>query len=109
MPRIIIQSLGNCTCEDWMNSAQDLSDRIIRAKATGMNVYSGPMFEFCPYCGRKLVQAGAGHKPVGMWRGKSLLKYNHQELMDIIDQMGEEMEKVRDDITKCMRGMTGDL
>ena len=107
MPRVI-QSLGNCTCEEWNKHAIDLSDRIVSSTTT-YEMYQGPMFTFCPYCGRKLVEAGAGHKNVGRWGGKSLLDFNHQELIDIINRMGEEMEKVRDDITKCMRGMTGDL
>ena len=85
MPKIM--SLGNCTCKGWLECAQDLSDRIVSATATGMNLYEGLLFDFCPYCGRKLVVAGAGSKITATWEGKPLLEYTHPELIDIIVRM----------------------
>lgn len=105
MPKIM--AFGNCTCEGWVNSAQDLSDRIV-SSITTYEMYQGPTFEFCPFCGRKLVQAGAGHKHVGMWRGKPLFEYNHQELINIVNQAGEEMIRLRDDFTERIENMMGD-
>lgn len=107
MPRVI-QSLGNCTCEEWNEHAMDLSDRIVFSLADGPDLYKATMFEFCPYCGRKLVQAGAGHKNVGMWEGKSLLGFNHQELINIINRMSEDMRRLRDDFTERIGNMIGD-
>jgi len=50
-------------------------------------MYQGPIFDFCPYCGRKLVVAGAGSKITATWEGKPLLEYTHPELIDIIVRM----------------------
>jgi hypothetical protein len=102
-------SLGNCTCEDWNKSAMDLSDRILNSLIE-FPVGGLPMFDFCPYCGRKLVQAGAGHKHVGMWHGKPLWEYNHQELIDIINQIQKELSVFDDEATERIRRIgTGTL
>lgn len=93
-----IMSLGNCTCEGWQNSAQNISDRIVSSTATGMNVYEGPMFDFCPYCGRKLVQVGVGPPRTVFWGGNPISEYNHKDLIDIIEQMGIEMSDLRNKI-----------
>lgn len=104
MPKIM--SLGSCTCEDWVNGAQDLSDRILNSSIE-FPVGGIPMFDFCPYCGRKLVIAGAGHKNVGMWHGKPLFEYNHQELINIVKQVGEDMIRLRDDFAERIGNMIG--
>ncbi len=93
MPKIM--ALGNCTCKDWADHAQNISDRIVSSTATGMNIYEGPMFGFCPYCGRKLLQAGAGHKDIGTWRGKPLQECDHQELVEIIQIMGDGLNEIQ--------------
>lgn len=84
MPKIM--TLGNCTCDGWINSAQDLSDRIVNSSIE-FPVGGIPMFDFCPYCGRKLVVAGAGSKITATWENKPLLEYTHPELIDIIVRM----------------------
>ncbi len=94
-----IMSLGNCNCEGWSGYAQDLSDRIVSSTATGMNIYEGPMFDFCPYCGKKLREKGAGHKKVGTWEGKSLLEFSHQELVEIIEEISEQLNLLQGDIS----------
>lgn len=84
MPKVM--SLGSCTCEDWMRGAQDLSDRILNS-SIDFPLGGIPMFNFCPYCGRKLVVAGAGSKIVATWEGKPLLEYTYPELIDILIQL----------------------
>ena len=96
MPKIM--SLGNCTCEDWVGHAQDLSDRIVNS-SMDFPLGGVPMFDFCPYCGKKLVVAGAGHKNVGTWNGKSLLEYDHEGLINIINKIDEAVS----DASDCLR------
>jgi|GEM_PF-4152959 len=108
MPKIM--SFGNCICEGWQNRAQDLSDRIVSSTATGMNIYPGPMFDFCPYCGRKLVQVGVGPPSVGFWRGKPINEYNHDELIGIVNGINKEMIRLRKDfVMRIDRIRTGTL
>lgn len=108
MPKIM--SLGNCTCLDWFEHAQDISDRIVSSTATGMNIYEGPMFDFCPYCGRKLVLAGVRVASADFWRGKPIDEYNHDELIGIVNGMGKEMIRLRKDfVMRIDRIRTGTL
>lgn len=99
----VMQSLGHCICVDWNENAKDLSDRIVVSVDHPLAHYDAPMFEFCPYCGRKLVLAGAGHKHVSMWHGRLLFEYNHQELIDIIDQIQKELSVFDDEATERIR------
>lgn len=103
MPKAM--SLGSCTCEGWANSAQDLSDRIVSATATGMNVYDGPMFDFCPYCGRKLVVAGAGLEKLGTWKGKPIQEYDNAGLIEIARMMGQYISWLKEEMTAQIEGM----
>ncbi len=105
MPKIMC--LGNCTCEDWVGHAQDLSDRIVNS-SIDFPLGGIPMFDFCPYCGKKLVQAGRP-KEVGEWDGKSLLTFNHQELIDIIVQLGKKLRLLRDNISARLDTLEGIL
>jgi len=95
MPKIM--SLGNCTCEGWLGYAQDLSDRIVSGTDDG--AYEGPLFDFCPYCGRKLRQKSAGYKKVGTWDGKSLWEFTHRELVEIIGEIREQLSLLQGDIS----------
>jgi hypothetical protein len=104
---LVAMSLGNCTCEDWNKHAIDLSDRIVNS-SIDFPLGGLPMWDFCPYCGKKLVQAGRPKK-VGEWDGKSLLKYNHQELMGIIDQLREKLKILRDDLSARLDTLEGIL
>ncbi len=106
MPKIM--SLGNCTCEGWLGYAQDLSDRIVNGihlSGTDDGVYEGPMFDFCPYCGKKLVRAGVGHKSIGTWRGKPLQEFDNQGLIEIVQIMGENLHKLREDLSEMLEAM----
>ena len=109
MPKIF--AFGDCNCDEWNEHAQDISDRIVSSlkikagNANGYDMYQGVQFRFCPYCGRKLVQAGAGYKNVGMWAGKSLLTLSHSELIDIINQMGENLHKLQEDLSERLEAM----
>ena len=99
MPKIM--SLGNCTCEDWVGHAQDLSDRILNS-SIDFPLGGLPVFNFCPYCGKKLVVAGAGHKNVGTWRGKPLQECDNQELIEIVQCLVESLKKLQDDLTEAV-------
>lgn len=102
MPKIM--SLGNCTCEDWMNSAQDLSDRIVNS-SIDYPLGGIPMFGFCPYCGRKLLEAGAGLEKLGTWKGKPIQEYDNAGLIEIAGMMGRYIRWLKEEMTAQIEGM----
>jgi len=96
MPKIM--TLGNCTCDGWINSAQDLSDRIVNS-SIDFPLGGIPMFSFCPYCGRKLLEAGAGLEKLGTWKGKPIQEYDHAGLIEIIQSLGQYISGFKEAMT----------
>lgn len=109
MPKIF--AFGDCNCDDWNEHAQDISDRIVSSLkisagiATGYDMYQGVQFRFCPYCGRKLVVAGAGLEKLGTWKGKPIQEYDNAGLIEIIGMLGKYISWFKEEVAAQIEGM----
>jgi len=45
--------MKSCSCEDWESGIQQIDGAITLATIHGQK-YTGDVFQFCPWCGKKI-------------------------------------------------------
>lgn len=45
-----------CKCKDWKENINKLNAGAVMSFIHGMGGYSGKIFSFCPWCGKKLIK-----------------------------------------------------